>query len=188
MTEEEVAALAEAAANILVVNDLLDDVIKDAEAHTAIQAVFMYDTIGQVIRKAREAQAALETHLMDVLEVGEKGDIEYRGQSFGKRKKKVQERFDHREIGKSVHKRVDRLVIDQYEGAAALIYQNGVHDGAGEAIRIMSEIYLSDSTKAKIGELERYGIPCKTNADGSVRTAKSSGYELKVIPLMKGDQ
>lgn len=182
--------LVEQMTDILVVNDLLEDVVQEADGLAIEQAVALHDTIGQVIKRGREAQAALEVHLTSIMELGERGDVEYRGQSYGKRKKADRERFDHDEIGRQLV----GAVLDRMTGDADLplpedrAYIDGARDGARYAVQMMSDVYLSESTKAKVGELARYGINATTNADGSVRTKTFAGYELKVIPLMKGDQ
>ena len=175
------AGVVEHANGILASTDLMDEIIRDVEAHTDGEAVFLHHTMAQVIAKAKLAQAALELHLLDVLEV----PIDHAGWQYRRGRKKDRERFDHREIGKRVHKFVDRTVTEQYAGDEAIAYGNGVHDGAAEAIRIMSDLYLSDSVTAKVGQLDRLGIPRnpKTSED-SVRTWVKGDRYIDVSPIM----
>lgn len=149
--------------DLLVSTDLMDDVIRDVEKHRVDEAILLRHTAMAVIAKAKETIAALDIHLCDVMEFGDA--VNYKGWTFRKGRTKERERFDHAEIGRWVRK----AIYDQITSEDNSDFYRGANIGAAEAIRIMSDIYLSDSTKAKTGQLDRYGIPRGKDAEGTVR-------------------
>ncbi len=84
---------------------------------------------------------------------------------------------------------------DAIATAVACLASDSPH--AAHAVAMMQEIYVSPSTDAKVGQLERYGIPVDPMRDwvnetvkkveaGAVKPMKVK--RVKVTPLMKGDQ
>jgi hypothetical protein len=184
MTDEQPTAVrpevVELSNDMLVFTDLATDVVADVEKHRVDEAVLLRHTAMTVITAAKKMIEALDLHLCDVMEFGDA--VDYKGWTFRKGRTKERERFDHDEIAFGVLQAVedvivagDRVPIEQLAGCRA---------GAGEAVRIMRDIYVSDSTKAKVGQLDRYQIPRDKDADGTVRHWEKGAPCIKVEPIM----
>lgn len=171
ITEE---AMLEAAANILVVCDLLDDVINEADSHTIEQAVVVRHTIAEVITKAKEAIAALDVHLTSEMELYE--PVQFKGWEFTNVRKAEKTRFAHGTIAGRVQKLAVTAGTDDNGETSPL-------EAVRHAVEMMRRIYLSDSTGAKVGELKRLGIDI-----ADVRTKTYGDKEIRSSPLQAGDQ
>lgn len=141
--------------DILASADVLDDVHELSDSLTAVEAVEFRQAAEVVLAKARNTIAALNEQLVKVLE----GDIVRDGRRYFVRRKKDTERFDHSAIAGGVMAHLTVLAHDEMEKGHDDDYFDGFLDGGRQAIDVMSNIYLSDSTKAKVGQLDRYGIP-----------------------------
>jgi hypothetical protein len=171
--------------DMLVFTDLASEVVVDVEKHRVDEAVLLRHTAMTVIKAAKEMIAALDTHLCDVMEFGDA--VLYKGWEFRKGRTKERERFDHDEIGKRILHRVDDVAVELHPDEVPQFFY-GVHVGADVALRTMRDIYLSDSTKAKTGQLDRYGIPRDPRKDDSVRTYQKGDPYIKVEPIMSEPQ
>jgi hypothetical protein len=160
--------------DILVACDLMDDSIRDADKHTAGEAVLLRHAAMTLAKKVKEFAAALELHLVDVLEE----PIDFAGWQFRKGVTKKQERFDHDEIGTQVWKNVTATALARDDPQ-----WEAVGRGAKEAVRIMRDIYLSESDKAKVGRLDYYGIPRDPRRDDSVRTYRKGVPCIEINPI-----
>ncbi len=184
MTEQHTGGIrpevVEFANGILASVDMLAALLLEADSHSADEAVYLRHVCETVRKKAVETIAALHTHLVDVLEE----PIDHAGWHYRKGFKKETERFDHEGIGKRVRSAAVQRVMFAYDGSDATAFKRGVTVGAAEAISIMSDIYISDSTKAKVGQLDRYGIPRNPKDDGSVRTYAKGDPIIDVSPIM----
>jgi hypothetical protein len=148
---------------ILVSVDLMADVAKDADMHTVDEAIILRHAAMAVAKAAKELAAALDVHLCSVMEVGEA--VDFKGWQFRRGTTKAQERFDHDEIGKRV---IDRAEQNADEHLAETGHLRPTRTIAGDVVRMMTDIYLSESTKAKVTQLDRYGIPRNPKSDDSV--------------------
>lgn len=170
----------EHANGILASTDLMTEIVRDAEAHTPGEAVYLHHTLRKVIEAAKEAQAALELHLCTVLEE----PIDHAGWQFRKGTTKKRERFDHDEIGKRVIDIAAKSSLDEETGEVVIPDERQC---AANAVHMMSEIYLSDSTTAKVTQLDRYGIP-RGKSDDSVRHWEKGHTYIDISPIMSEPQ
>lgn len=151
--------------DFLAVEDLLDDTIEEAEHVSASEAVDMILAIDKLISHARKAVDALTGGMLKTLE----GSIIREGQEF-RRVPAGQWVFDHDDIAKRV-----AVIASQPDEEGR---EPSPHRAAAEAARMMRQIYASDSTKAKTGKLNSFGIP-----DGEVRDFVGEGtYKVTKRP------
>ena len=143
--------------DFLAVEDLLADTVEEAERLTPSDAVDVILAIEKLIGAAREAVDALKAGMLNQLEESIIRD----GQEF----RKVPAGswvFDHDDIAKRV-----AVIASAHD-------EDGVvptaHRAAAEAARMMRQIYASDSTPAKVGKLNEFGI-----ADRDVRDFHGDG-------------
>lgn len=169
----------EHANGILASLDMMEQTCMDADKHTVDEAVYLRHTAMKLIDQAKRTIAFLDLHLLDVLEE----PINHAGWQFRQGFKKDRERYDHDEIRKHIIKRVSE-VASEMNPAAPQEFFSGVRVGADVALLTMSDIYLSDSTKAKVGQLDRYGIPRDPKRDDSVRTYEKGDKYIDVSPIM----
>lgn len=164
--------------DMLVSTDLMNDLVGEVETYRVDEAVYLRHTLMTIAAKAKFAIAALDTHLVDVMEFGDA--VEYKGWTFRKGTTKERERFDHDEIARRVRTAIYEFLPSEENGD----FYRGANAGAAEAIRVMRDIYLSDSTKAKVGQLDRLGIPRGKDADGTVRHWEKGDPYIDVQPIM----
>jgi len=172
ITESE---MLEAAASILVVNDLFQDVINEADAHTTEQAIVMLATVDEVIAKAKEARAALCVHLTSEMELYE--PVNFKGISYVVKRKKEQVRFDHGAIAGVVQTEAMKRAVDPETGEVS------AHTAVREAVQLMRDVFLSPSDNPRINQLGRLGILRK-----DVETKTLGDKYVDAIPLQAGDQ
>jgi hypothetical protein len=144
--------------------DVLKDVIGISDTMTAEEAVEFRIAIERVVSECRLAIDMLNMHLLTVLEQ----DVIRDRRRFYVTRKKDSERFDHDAIGGGVVRFALEQVIDTETGE---IVEFDKEVAVREAVHAMRNIYVSDSTKAKVNQLDRYGIPRDPKTDSkSVRT------------------
>ena len=139
--------------------DVLKDVIGISDTMTAEEAVEFRIAIERVVSECKMAIDMLNMHLLTVLEQ----DVIRDRRRFYVTYKKDHERFDHDAISGGVIRYVTQPDDDGVIPSTVEAARNAVH--------AMRNIYVSDSTKAKVGQLDRYGIPRDPKTDAkSVRT------------------
>ena len=137
--------------------DVLKDVAEMSDSLKADEAVEFRVAVEHVLAQCRLTIDLLNQQIISVMEE----DVVRDGRRFYVGRKKDQERFDHDAICGAVLKHA--VTADEEWTASAIA-------AAREAVHAMRNIYLSDSTKAKVGQLDRYGIPRDKNDPASVRT------------------
>lgn len=152
---------------ISVTLDLLDDVIENSESHTVEQAVDARATILAVLSRCKDAIAMLDQHLIKTLE----SPIVREGHLYEVKSKRERVRFDHGAIAGRVQTVALAWAVDENGEVSPL-------SAVQTAVQIMRDIYLSPSSTAKMGELDRYEI------DRSVRTNEWGGKEVRVSPVV----
>lgn len=147
-------------ADVEAATDVLKDVVGISDTLTAEEAVEFRVAVERVLAECRLTIDMLNMHLLTVLEQ----DVIRDRRRFYVTRKKDHERFDHDAISGGVIRYV--TAADEETGELP----NRV-EIARNAVHAMRNIYVSDSTKAKVGQLDRYGIPRDPNTDPrSVRT------------------
>jgi hypothetical protein len=170
----------EFANDMLVSTDLMNDLVGEVETYRVDEAVYLRHTLMTIAAKAKFAISALDAHLVDVMEFGDA--VDYKGWTFRKGRKKERVRFDHEEIGKRVADAAYDRAAEAW-GSDSEDYRTGAQRAAREAVAIMGDIYLSESTHAKVGQLDRYGIPRDPKRDDSVRTFIKGDPFIDVVPI-----
>lgn len=162
----------EHANGILASLDMMELVCLDADTHTVDEAVYLRHVGMQMAAKAKRMMEFLDLHLLDVLEE----PIDHAGWQFRRGRKKESERYDHDEILTQLRTQVlEESWEGEFKGEAALL---------AELAERFRNVYLSDSTKAKVGQLDRYGIPRDPRNDDSVRTFRKGDRYIDVSPIM----
>lgn len=139
--------------------DVLRDVADMSDSLTPTEAVEFRVAVERVLAECRLTIDLLNMQIIKTLEQ----DVVRDGRRFYVGRKKESERFDHDAICGAILSHVADLpdmVDTEGDGAFA----------AREAVHAMRNIYLSDSTKAKVGQLDRYGIPRDRDDPASVRS------------------
>ncbi len=174
--------------DILVSLNLMDDTIQDVEKHRVDEAILLRHAAETLRKKAVEMIAALDLHLVSVMEWGD--TVDHAGWHYRKGRAKERERFDHEEIRHRVTNLV-RVEGEEYRRGVTgkrFTFYDGVAWGAKRAAAILRDIYLSESTKAKVTELDRYGIPRTRDADGTVRHWEKGPVYIDVSPIQSEPQ
>lgn len=162
MTINREETLADMAATV----DYLAALVEEADALDFETATDLRDAALRVKKVTSDLISFLEGGMLRQLEAGSR---DY-GRRTWVRRKKYAERHDHAALAAEVRQRATWRGEDA-AGAVA------------EAVRMMSDLYLSASTKAKVTVIDRMGLD-----RGSVISREHTGFELQVVEHDEADE
>jgi len=143
--------------------DVLRDVTNLSDSLTAEEAVEFRIAVEKVLAECRLTIDMLNMQLVKVLET----DVVRDRRRFYVTRKKDNERFDHDAICGGV---VNHTLRGEFDFETGEVIEPERDEAVRQAVHAMRNIYVSDSTKAKVGQLDRYGIPRERDDPRSVRT------------------
>lgn len=144
-----------------------DRVTEQADRLDFDDAYKMRDWCKAIEAEAKAAAAMIETTMLKHLEAG----VQQRGSRIFKRKRNIVERFRHDLIAADLE-RWARLNATDDKGVTS------VSKAIAGALDGMRDLYVSPSTKAKIGALDTYGMDRK-----KVSEREDKGWKLEVEEL-----
>lgn len=134
---------------------VIHDVRESSENYDPADAIERRILLQKLKAAAQEAIDMLDMSLIKLMD-GQPMIIRD-GQKFWIGPKTDKEVVDHDAVIRWVQNRA-RDVLAEIEAPPETV-EEGVTVGAGAAARVMRDLYLSDSTRVKKTELDRYGIP-----------------------------
>ena len=162
-TEEVVADLG------ATVDYIKGEVTEQADTFS-FEDILIYEEAVRLVQKAAsEALAMLNTEKLNQLEKSGSRQI---GSKVYARVPKHVDRFDHEAIAKAVRQIAKDEAVNRSTGEVDL----GL--AVEKAVKIMDDLYVAPSSKAKIGTLDALAIPVR-----EVRTREKKGHEIRVIDL-----
>ena len=128
--------------DLLAISDVLDALAEESDSLSLEDAIVLTETLDQLQSVLRRTQSMVDTQRITLLEqptvVG--------GRRYVPAVKYV-ERWEHYRIAKMI---TDRVRVDRETGEI-----RGADEAVAQALRYFIRIYLSESTKAKKGELQK---------------------------------
>lgn len=161
-TEETVGDLA------AITTEIHDHVTEQADRYDFDDGVTTRDALLALIDEAKTAVSLLETTMLKHLEEG----AQQRGSRLFKRKRVTAERFRHDLIRAAIASSARLSAADTETGEISATR------AVDFAVQAMTDLYVSPSTKAKIGALDNYGIERK-----AVHAVENKGWKLDVEEL-----
>lgn len=137
--------------------------IDGLDARTALDHLAVLESI------ETELKAALSYTRGEMLRALEAGDVVVAGVTYS-RKPKLKKRANHARVRVAVR---EKALVDPSNNKP--ITTKGAAAAVERAVQFMHEMYLSDSSLPKVGELKRHGIPYE-----SVIGEEQTGWELDV--------
>jgi hypothetical protein len=162
--------------NVLDAQQVLNDARDMTDDMTAVEAVEYRLAAEKVKRAAQEVIDFCNQRLIYILD-GQPAIIR-EGRKFYVGRKAERERFDHERIAIGVADHVYESHIDTETGEITASHQQV----GRETAFAMRNIYTSDSTKAKVTQLDRYGINRDENKPGSVREVLRGEKQVHDVP------
>lgn len=153
--------------------DVLIDVGEYSDTMTPAQCIEHRIACEVVLKAAQDAIALLNTQFVKVAEQ----DVVMDGRRFYVGRKKDRVRFDHDKIIR--HVRTLAALDHQDDGYERLA---GINVGAEAVAAMLKQIYLSDSSTAKVGALSALGLNTDRDNPESVRTWERGEKIVVAIP------
>lgn len=166
------------AADVLAALDVLRDVENISDSLSPDQAIEFREAVEEVKAGAARCIDMLNGQLVRTLD-GQRGIV--RGDflySIGR--KALRKRFDHDRIQTAVVRFAMASAVDKETGE---IDYDKVIEAPAVAAQAMRQIYVNDSTAAKVTQLDRFGICRDANAPGSVLSEERGDKEVKRTPI-----
>jgi hypothetical protein len=151
----------------ITVTYIRDEITEEAESFDFDEAIALRDACLAVKAEAETAISLIDTTLLGHLEAG----AQQRGTRLYKRKRNVVERFRHDLIRAAVATWARKEACDDNGEVSA-------SKAVDNAVQAMVWLYVSPSTKAKIGALDGLGIERKT-----VSESEDKGWKLEIEQL-----
>lgn len=164
-------------ADVLASTDVLRDIDELSDSLDPVDAIEYRVVVEKVLAAAKQTIDLLNTQLIRTMEAGQ--EIVRDGRMFYVSHKEDRARFDHSAIAGRVIRRSVEPLLNTETGE---VYDPTAEDSARRAVQLMSDIYLSDSTKAKVTVLDLLEIKRTPNVAGSVLSVEWGDKVVKDRP------
>lgn len=152
--------------DILAATDLLSELIEESDTLAVDDAIQMIEVVSLLSSEARRTIDLLTAHLHKVME---KGGRELAGRRYTT-SPRTKQTYDHDTIAAKV---IHRALKPDENGELP-----PARDAVNFAVTLMRDLYVSDSTKAKVGVLK--GDVLELDVEDLRDTVPTGTYEVKV--------
>ena len=158
-------------ADVLAMTDVLGEIDESTDGLSIEEAVQAREAVVQLMSAARMTLALIDTQLVNTLE----SPREINGMRYEVRKSDGKWRPDHSKVTPAVKRSalVDTETGEMFEGPAAV----------ERAIKIMTDLYVANSTMPKVGALDKLGLKKWDVAD-----QEPGKPALRVTPIVEAPE